>query len=422
MKVAIIDSGIDLFKLYDAERHGYVAEWIAVESLSYDVIEQCDLVIIPAGTDNTLLYLQRVALQLFLARGGWIYCFDGPVPGLLEGVVWEHTTTRHKVQNFIASSEDYAFLLDRVSLEGLACKDGIRGWWCEGELSGSRLVPLISDMDTRVVAALLPSSQGSGVMVITAAGRLPTFSNDSSLAPNRLFSNLLAYCAAARTRQAPPSAPLHLYVHSGNWAHRSFLESEKFGSQFQGVHWSCLDEGVLSEATSIWIPWESNTRALKQCWPVFERAVNAGATLVIEDLRDNWLSGVRWHSRPVDSNWWREQRQLDLSIESPLSAVLPDLAERSCFWHYHGVFDGPSEEIVLLSASGGKNVLSLVGPTSTRKGRILLSTLDATFEFGVGKIKETADYISSMLKFVNAPTRSEAQAVRPSHQSLVDFL
>ena len=38
MRVAIIDSGIDLEKLYRAERHGYEAVWIRVAEMTYSAI------------------------------------------------------------------------------------------------------------------------------------------------------------------------------------------------------------------------------------------------------------------------------------------------------------------------------------------------------------------------------------------------
>src|SRR5690606_23867508 len=149
---------------------------------------------------------------------------------------------------------------------------------------------------------------------------------------------------------------------------------------------SCLDDQILDQAASIWIPWETNTRALKERWPLIEMAVNAGALLVVEDLRGDWLPGVTWYARPVDSSWWRENRKLDLIAEAAAEQVFPDMPVRSFFWHYHGVFDGPADGVALLKTSDGKHVLSFCGPTAVRRGRILFSTLDATFEYGVGKI------------------------------------
>ena len=395
MRVAIIDSGIDLKKLYRGERHGYEALWIEVENMTYSAIASCDLVVIPAGSDNTLLASKRDCLREFLRRGGWVFNFDGSGDGLLGGLQWVHTATNYKTQAFRAPDTEYSFLLDSVSLDDLACKEGVRGWWCEGELLGEGFVPLLVDDRGRVVASLLPPRHGSGVLVATAAGRLPIFSTDPSLAPNIFFSNLIAYFREERQKQTGPVA--HVFVHSGNWSHRSFLASEEFGAAFSGVHWACLDDAILSNAASIWIPWESNTRALKERWPLLERAVNQGATLVIEDLRDGWLPGVAWHARPVDSSWWRENRVLDLIVEPAVGRVFPHLRTRAFFWHYHGVFDGPANGVPLLKTADGKNILSVCEPTADRRGRIIVSTLDATFEYGVGKIRETADYIRAVL-------------------------
>lgn len=408
MKVAIIDSGVDLYKLYKGERHGYDAVWVPVELLTFSAIGSCKLLIIPAGSDNLLLYSKKECFQQYLRRGGWIFCFDGSADGVFDGLRWEHTTTNYKTQAFHTPDNEFAYLLNDVPLDGLVCKDGIRGWWCEGELLCDSQIPLIIDDRNRVIASLLPSRNGSGVLVATAAGRLPLFSPDTSLASNIFFSNLLKYCRDFTLTHPTYLLETNVYVHSGNWAHRSFLASEKFGKNFLGVHWSCLDEAILSSCTSIWIPWESNTRALKDRWKVLENAVNQGATLIIEDLRDNWIPGVNWQSRPVDSSWWKENRQLELIITQQASVFFPNISPRAYCWHYHGVFNGPMDAVPLIKTMDGQNILSLCRPTETRRGSILISTLDATFEFGVGKIKETAEYINGVLDYVAKEKRADS--------------
>jgi hypothetical protein len=398
VRVAIIDSGTDLQKLYRGECFDYEAAWIKVERITYSAIASCDLLIIPPGSDNTLLRVKQACLQEYLRRGGWIFCFDGLEDGLIDGLNWVHTTTNYRTQAFRVPDSDYSFLLDGVSLEDLACKNGVRGWWCEGELLGDAFVPLLLDDRGRVVAVLKPAHLGSGVLVATAAGRLPIYSEDPALAPNVFFSNLLAYCRAERRK---PSEPVtHLFVHSGNWAHRSFLNSDEFGSIFSGVHWSCLDRSLLAGASSIWIPWESNTGAMKRIWPLLDSAVNSGTGLVVEDLRGDWIPDVRWHPRPVDSSWWREGRSLDLLVEPVTETVFPSLSRRAFFWHYHGAFDCPADAIPLLRTSDGKTVLAVRWANPGRQGHVLVSTLDATFEFGVGKIEETKDYIHAVVSLL----------------------
>jgi hypothetical protein len=48
-------------------------------------------------------------------------------------------------------------------------------------------------------------------------------------------------------------------------------------------------------------------------------------------------------------------------------------------------------------------VLSMIPAAGTRRGRMLLGTLDATFEFGAGKIRETGDYVDAVLALVGEP-------------------
>lgn len=70
-------------------------------------------------------------------------------------------------------------------------KEGGCGWWCEGELCGVGLVPLIVDGTGCVIAASAPRPEGAGMLLLTAAARLPLFSDQPELAANRLFANLL---------------------------------------------------------------------------------------------------------------------------------------------------------------------------------------------------------------------------------------
>lgn len=397
MLVGIIDSGIDLRRLYNGARHGYEARWIPVSSISFASVADCDLLIIPTGTDFVYLQQARDILRLYRARGGWIYCLDGPAAALFDGGGWIHSPTRHSMQTLHAGAPALQFLLEDVSLDQLSCKEGVRGWWSEGELLGEELVPLVVDGDGRVIAARAPEPDGAGMLLLTAAARLPMFSDQPLLAANRLFANLLELC---KRRQPPAPRPLHLYLHSGNWAQSSFLASPRFGRRFHGVHWSMLDAALLSQSTSIWVPWESNTPALKSRWSMLEAAVIGGATLVAEDLRDNWIPGVSWESRPVDSSWWLEGRTLALRRESALSRVFGDAATTLYFWHYHGVFQTPAEAQSLVTAPDGRTILALLPPSVPSKGQMLLGTLDATFEYGAGKIPETADFIAAVLQFI----------------------
>jgi hypothetical protein len=400
LKVAIVDSGIDLKKLYDATRHGYEAVWVSAEALSFAAISDCNLLIIPTGSDATLLAAKRDCLLNFRAKGGWIFCFDGVPTGILEGISWTHTPTDRKAQRFHVPDSTYAFLLDRVSLEGLAVKDGVRGWWCEGEIHSSASTTLLADESNRVIACLMPPQAGTGGIFATAAGRLPLFSPDPTLAPNVLFRNLLNYCGHS-VESDTPRPKLHLYVHSGNWAQRSFVESDRFRDQFVPIHWSCVDNSILACARSVWIPWESNTRALRDLWPRLEVTVAAGATLIIEDLRNDWLPGYPWQQRPVDSSWWREGRPLDIQVKPEAFRLFPWLSDQAFAWHYHGVFDCPESAIPLVTTSDGKAILAYCPHPGGTKGGILASTLDATFEYGAGKIPQTATYIEGVLRFLS---------------------
>jgi len=266
MRVAIIDSGIDLTKLYSSGRHEYDAVWVNVEDISYSSIDDCDVVIVPAGSDSSLLYPRRDCLASFIRRGGWLLCFDGPATGVFDELDWLHSRTNYKSQSFQVPPTEYSHILKGVSIEELECKEGVRGWWCEGELQSNRHVPLLIDEAGRVVASILPNQSGPGGIIATAVGRLPIFSQDPARASNLFFSNLLRFCEGGLTSETKP-LHTHIYVHSGNWAHRSFLRSDRFGQQFEGIHWNCLDREMLHCAASIWIPWESNIRGIRQVWP-----------------------------------------------------------------------------------------------------------------------------------------------------------
>lgn len=399
MKVAIIDSGTDLQKLYNGERHSYEAVWIPVENFDYRSIQNCDLIIIPVGTDNTLLSQKKSALQTFVNSGGWIFCFDGLTEDIIENVQWKRTPRNYRNQSFSIGNNYYSSLLKNVSFEELACKDDVRGWWCEGELYGNNLTPLIIDECGRIVAAILPSDGKSGCVILTAAARLPIFSSEPTLAPNIFFSNLIEFCRHSLSKKIN-SISKHIYVHSGNWAHRSFLQSERFCNRFYGIHWASLTESSIQNAPSIWIPWESNVRALKKLWPLLQAAVNEGSILVVEDMREGWLPDFTWFPRSVDSTWWRHNRSLDLHVSQYIHNVLPAISIDSFFWHYHGVFDCPPEALPLLNSSDGKCILATYKPHEMSNGCMFISTLDATFEYGAGKIDKTANFIEGMLAYI----------------------
>lgn len=411
LRVAIVDCGIDLHTLYNGERHGYHAVWVPVSDLTFDAVEDCDIVIIPAGSDSTLLTAKADHLRRYLNEGGWVFSFDGLGDGVFDGIHWRHTETDYKHQKFTVTNSDFHHLLNSVNLDGLETKDGVRGWWCEGELRGDELQPILVDQQSRTIVAAVVFKPNDGLLIVTAAARLPLFSSNTSLAANVFFKNLLD-CRKSRLRSKRESVTQkHFYLHSGNFAQRSFMNSIEFGQRFTGVHWRDLTDSVLARVSSIWIPWESNVVALVQVHPMLEVAVANGATLVVEDLRGSWLPGVNWHARPVDSSWWRENRKLDLIAENRLFELFRDVPERAFSWHYHGVFDGPQSGLPLLKTSEGKLVLSLLQKPEW-KGQVLVSTLDATFEFGVGKIKETRDYIKAVLRFVEASSLTVGTSTR----------
>jgi hypothetical protein len=399
LKVAIIDSGTDLKKLYGGDRHGYEAVWVSVEQLSFVAISDCHLLIIPAGSDTTLLAAKRDCLQHFQLQGGWIFCFDGAPEGLLEDVAWSHSPTDYRNQRFFVPQTDFASLFDGVDLEGLAVKDGVRGWWSEGELLSNKATAILTDQSNRTIACIVPRGEGKGGLVATAVGRLPLFSADPCVAANVLFRNLVEMCRPSKECRAG-SRSTHVYIHSGNWAHRSFLESDRFRDHFAGVHWACVDESILQKARSAWIPWESNCRALKTLQPLLAAAVAEGTTLVIEDLRDDWLPGHVWQQRPVDSSWWRDGRRLDLEKTAETARYFPSLTLKDFSWHYHGVFDHPQTSTPLLTTADGKAVLTHSPGPSGGNGGMLVSTLDATFEYGAGKIPQTAPYIEATLRYL----------------------
>jgi len=398
MKVAIVDGGIDLLALYRGDRHGYEDIWIKTEELTYESISNCDLLIIPAGSDNTLLSTRRDCIRFFLEEGGWVFSFDGLSAAIFDDLGWIHSPTNYRSQSFEIHFSQYSFLLEGVPLESLIVKDGVKGWWCEGELTGCGVSPLLMDQEGRVIAGFQSYGE-SGLLFATAVGRLPIFSANASLGPNILFSNLLSYRKSSPRKTS--YLPKNLLIHSGNWAHRSFLASERFKKSFIGVHWSVLDDAMIVNASSIWIPWESNVDGLKCILPILERAIENGVSLVIEDLRGGWFPGITWHPRPVDSSWWRENRNLDLVVQPIAQTVFHSLPNRSFFWHYHGVFDHSVDGKSMLTTSSGHDVLCLFEPNEKRRGRIFASTLDAVFEFGAGKIKETADYIEALLEITS---------------------
>jgi hypothetical protein len=398
MKVAILDGGIDLLSLYRGDRHGYQDIWIKTEDLTYQAISNCDLLIIPAGSDNTLLNSRKDCIRFFLEKGGWVFSFDGLASGVFDDLGWIHSRTDYRSQSLDAPFSPYSFLLEGVPLESLSIKDGVKGWWCEGELIGDHITPFLKDQRGRIIAGFQSYGE-SGLLFATAAARLPMFSANASLGPNILFSNLLSYRKSCLNKRA--STPRNLLIHSGNWAHRSFLASEQFKKTFIGVHWSLLDDAMLVNASSIWIPWESNIDGLKKIWPILEQAVVNGVSLVIEDLRGGWFPGLTWHPRPVDSSWWREDRNLDLAVQPAAQMVFGNLPDQAFFWHYHGVFDHVTEGKSILTTSSGHDVLCLFEPNEDRRGRIFASTLDAVFEFGAGKIKETATYIEALLEITS---------------------
>jgi hypothetical protein len=324
-----------------------------------------------------------------------VFSFDGLETDIFDDLCWIHSPTNYKRQSFEVPASKYSFILEGVPLESLSIKDGVKGWWCEGELTGGQIIPLLIDQDGRVIAGF-QSYSGGGLLFATAAGRLPNFSPNKSLGPNIFFSNLLSY--RKLNLKSEVLKRKNLLIHSGNWSHRSFLATERFKNSFIGVHWSILDDEMLKNASSVWIPWESNVEGLKSILQLLERAVADGVSLVIEDLRGGWFPGIAWHPRPVDSSWWKEGRNLDLVVQEAAETVFHGVSRKSFFWHYHGVFDHCSDSKSILTTSSGHDVLSLFDTCEGRKGKIFASTLDAVFEFGAGKIKETGDYIDAVLK------------------------
>ena len=91
---------------------------------------------------------------------------------------------------------------------------------------------------------------------------------------------------------------------------------------------------------------------------------------------------------------------LDMQVTRAASRLFPELSDQVFAWHYHGVFDCPESAIPLVTASDGKAILSFRPHLGGNKGGTIASTLDATFEYGVGKIPQTEAYIDGILRFL----------------------
>ena len=100
-----------------------------------------------------------------------------------------------------------------------------------------------------------------------------------------------------------------------------------------------------------------------------------------------------------------------MQVTREASHLFPWLSDQAYAWHYHGVFECPESAMPLVISSDGKAILAYCPHTGGTPGGTLVSTLDATFEYGAGKIPQTAAYIEGVLRFLSTSHRSRTATV-----------
>jgi hypothetical protein len=161
---------------------------------------------------------------------------------------------------------------------------------------------------------------------------------------------------------------------SGVYFQRGFYQDKEFSKYFASVPAEELAGIDLSQYHCLWIPRESDQRALVQHRDRLVSFLSQGGTLVsFDEVNQPWLDGLTWVHRGVDVN----------TLEVCPHWILEDIGPQEVRWHAHGVFKLPPGGVPLVIDQQGDAVLYLDERTYA-PGRVLAGTLDPDCHTGYG--------------------------------------
>jgi hypothetical protein len=331
------------------------------------------LVIVLRSVDSEALWVRRHQFARFLDRGGVLITFGEAWTNWFPGCRWE-----------AECPEDLPapLLVDHPLLEGItpeAVHWHTRGpRWCNhGHLVPPAGAEVLVGNQRGDAWLYIDRRTTNGVILAATNVDIDTHTFHRNSTACLLMGRVLTW--AETEAQRSPERRLHATrkiagLFSGVNFQRGFYEDKEFGKYFASVPAEELAGIDLTQYLCLWIPRESDQRALVQHRDRLVSFLSQGGTLVsFDEVNQPWLDGLAWVHRGVDVN----------TLGVCPHWVLEGIGPQEVSWHAHGVFKLPPGGVPLIIDQQRDAVLYLDEHTYA-PGRILAGTLDPDCHTGYG--------------------------------------
>ena len=206
MHIAVLDNGIGYIpEAYGPERlAGHAVTIIPSLEFGSANLNDYDIFIAPNGTDHEALYRNRHIVRAFLDNGGALLCFCGWHRDWIPGSRWRMQMNISLRTYEITFPDPDHPLLKGVRIEEVNINNGKRGFWTCGHIEAAEGAEVLMVNNLNEPVMIADRKTTPGLIIATASGPLPGFSDDAEgERPHSfdiLFDNILRYCQAASSR------------------------------------------------------------------------------------------------------------------------------------------------------------------------------------------------------------------------------
>lgn len=397
MRKALIDGGGAAHRGLQAPGRPFAElEPIPLERLAQTELSVFDVVVVPRSCDADRLFARRYQIRRYLDRGGVLVSFGELLTDWLPGAHWEAERPVDVEQPPLVMDHP---LLAGFDPDALWWHRGPRQWCCHGHVNapvGAEILVANADGQAWLYVDRVSTA---GTIVSGSNLDLDTHAFHGNVSAETLLGRIIAWAAAEADRTAAlrmgPSTRV-AYAYSGVHFQRGLLDGP-FGRDFAAVPVEELGGIDLSNYAGLWIPRESDQRALHAHRDrIAGYVAGGGSVIVLEELDRDWMHGVGWRAAGIDT----------ADVHMATHPLVESLRPFESPWHSHGVLDLPEgAQTLIWTPEGG----ALLGTFEVGAGRVLAGTIDADAHAGYGSMLPTS-FIEAALSWARARGRTPVVA------------